>query len=266
MGPDRARPRVLFLDVLGTVVDEEGSAAAEFERAVREVTGEPGRGHDLARAWLRRSGDLVRSIGAGDEDWAPMDEVNYRALIQAAADERIGFPEPVLRTLSRVPGRMRPWPDAVPGLRALARRYPVVALSNADLPSLVEMARRGGLPWHCVLPSELVRSYKPDPAVYRMALSLLRVEPDEALFVAAHPWDLRAAAGVGMPTVRVARAGTGEPDPGGGFALAVDDLEELARAVVPADEPDAVEETVRGTGGREACGLVTSRDNRDVRW
>jgi 2-haloacid dehalogenase len=67
------------------------------------------------------------------------------------------------------------------------------------------MAKHAGLPWDVVLSAELARNYKPDPSVYRLAPTLLAVEPGAVLMVAAHEGDLVAAAKSGLRTAYVAR-------------------------------------------------------------
>jgi 2-haloacid dehalogenase len=47
--------------------------------------------------------------------------------------------------------------------------------------------------------------------------------------VAAHPWDLRAAARHGLRTAYVARPGADAPEPGDRFDFTVRDLAELAQ-------------------------------------
>jgi 2-haloacid dehalogenase len=133
-----------------------------------------------------------------------------------------------LEDLALAGHRLRPWPDSGPALRALAGSFTVVALSNASLAQLTDMFAAGGLAWHCVLSGELVRSYKPDPAVYQLAIGLLGLDPAATMMVAAHPWDLRAAAAHGLRTAYVARPGEGVPDPGDRFDIQVGDLTELA--------------------------------------
>jgi 2-haloacid dehalogenase len=228
MGLAAGRVRVLIFDVLGTVVDESGSAAAEFEAAIRDATGEAGHGEQLARAWLNRSREMIEAITAGMADWSPMDDVNYYALVDAVAAQGLRLPEATLRALAQAQQRMRPWPDVLPGLTALSQRFLVVALSNANLATLAEMGRHAGLAWDCVLSGELAGAYKPDPRVYAMALELLRIEPDEAVFVAAHAWDLRAAAAAGLPTAYVERPGVDGATPQDSFDLRAADFESLA--------------------------------------
>jgi len=103
----------------------------------------------------------------------------------------------------------------------------VVGLSNADLAELVGLSRHGALSWHGLLSGELVKSFKPDPAVYRMALGVLDVPAEEVLMVAAHPWDLRAAADLGLATAYVARPDSEAPAAEDNFDISVPDLASL---------------------------------------
>ena len=81
------------------------------------------------------------------------------------------------RALVRLWRRSRPWPDAVPGLTRLKRWYVLSTLSNGDVDMLVEMVRRGGLPWGTVLCAEIFRTCKPDPKVYLGAAEFLADTP-----------------------------------------------------------------------------------------
>jgi 2-haloacid dehalogenase len=84
-------------------------------------------------------------------------------------------------------------------------RYILATLSNGNVSLLVNMAKRAGLPWDCVLSAELSRHYKPDEDVYETATELLDLPPENIMMVAAHKRDLQAAAGVGFKTGFVRR-------------------------------------------------------------
>jgi HAD superfamily hydrolase (TIGR01493 family) len=149
--------------------------------------------------------------------------------------ERPGLDDAALDQLALAAGRrLTPWPDSAAALTRLARSFTVVALSNGDLAQLADMFSAGGLTWHCVLSAELARSYKPDPAVYRLVTERLRRPLNEVMMVAAHPWDLRAAAACGMRTAYVNRPGEGIPAPDDRFDLRADSLDDLARQLAPA--------------------------------
>jgi FMN phosphatase YigB (HAD superfamily) len=64
------------------------------------------------------------------------------------------------------------------------------------------------------------------------ALDRLALDPRRTLMVAAHPWDLRAAAAQGLHTAFIQRAGEGVPEPSDRFDLAVPDLAALAAGLV----------------------------------
>jgi 2-haloacid dehalogenase len=97
---------------------------------------------------------------------------------------------------------------------------------------LADLFSGGGLTWHLTLSGELVHAYKPDPAVYRLALDRLALNPSRTLMVAAHPWDLRAAAELGLRTAYVERAGEGTPDPTDTFDVTAPDLATLAEVLL----------------------------------
>jgi 2-haloacid dehalogenase len=219
----------LLFDVIGTVVDEGGTMRAEVA-AELEAAGlaGPGRAGELAAAWEERSWSLTAELDRGGS-WVSTDEVNARALADVlAGGPAAALPAEAVRRLGLVGHRLRPWPDAAAALAALARRFTVVALSNGNLSMLASVSARGGLTWHAVLSAELVGARKPDPAVYRFALDRLALDPARTLMVAAHPWDLRAAAACGLRTAYIERAGEGRPEPSDSFDLSCPDLAALA--------------------------------------
>jgi 2-haloacid dehalogenase len=184
--------RTLLFDVLGTVVDERGSIAAECAAALTDTNDGAARAQLLAVAWQQRMDDLLAQVAGGTAPWRPSDALRRESLHEAAAVLGLAdLPASVFDELALAGQRLRAWPDSAQALRSLAARYAVVALSHATLAELTGMSVANGLAWHCVLSAALTRAYKPDPAVYQMALDLLQLNPEQTLFVAAHPWDLR---------------------------------------------------------------------------
>jgi 2-haloacid dehalogenase len=215
----------LLFDILGTVVDEAGSMRAELAAALNQADAGQ-RTQALAAAWERRFAALVSSIGEG-APWRSTDDLNGEALADALRDGP-RLPEATVGQLALAGHRLRPWPDARDALGRLAQRFTIVALSNGNLSMLTDMFAGGGLTWHCVLSGEMVHAYKPDPAVYRFAVNRLALDPRRTLMVAAHPWDLRAAATHGLRTAYIERAGEGTPEPSDTFDLTSPDLAGLA--------------------------------------
>jgi 2-haloacid dehalogenase len=102
---------------------------------------------------------------------------------------------------------------------------------------MVNLAKRAGLPWDCILGAETARAYKPMPETYLASCRQLGLAPGSALMVAAHNNDLKAAKAQGMRTAFVARPtehGPGQttdlaPDPACVDISATDFVELAAR-------------------------------------
>lgn len=230
--------RTLLFDVLGTIVDERGSIARECAAALASAEVGAGQAELLAAAWHRYMDDLLAQVIAGTAPWRPHDALWRESLHEAGAEIGLAdLPASILDDLALAGQRLRAWPDAAEGLRSLSARYDVVALSNATLAELTGMSAVNGLAWHCVLSAALTRAYKPDPVVYQMALDLLQLNPEQTLFVAAHPWDLRAAASQGMRTAYIFRPGEGTPSAEDQFDLYATDLAGLAVAITGGAAP-----------------------------
>ncbi|MDP9375422.1 MAG: haloacid dehalogenase type II [Chloroflexota bacterium] len=207
--------RALAFDVFGTVVDWRGTIIREGAALNRE------KGLDVdwprfADAWRGRYRPSMDRVMRGELPWTGLDALHRLALDDLLAEFGVaGLKEADKDRLNRVWHRLDPWPDAVAGLARLKARFILATLSNGNVALLVNMAKRAGLPWDCILSAELARAYKPDPAVYRMAADLLGLRPHEVMMVAAHPDDLRAARAQGLRTAFVPRPLEFGPAPGG---------------------------------------------------
>jgi 2-haloacid dehalogenase len=96
------------------------------------------------------------------------------------------------------------------------------------------MSGFAGLRWTTLISSESVGTFKPDPRMYEHALTTLSLDPASCLFVAAHPWDLDAAAAHGFRTAYIDRSSNSPSqmdDFGARFDHAESDLAGLARAL-----------------------------------
>ena len=221
------RPQALVFDVMGTVVDLNGSIRDTTAR-VLAARGTPA---ELVEPMVGGSADrldeAMRAVSAGERAWA-----GHRALRRAALRETadaLGLP-PLSADeeddLSDVVSRADPWPDSPAGLARLRGLSTVVALSNADPVELAGLSVHGGLAWHLALSTRPSQAFKPDPRAYRVALDALELDAGAVMMVAAHTWDLQGAAETGFRTAYVQRPDEGPP--GADFELVVDDLDELA--------------------------------------
>jgi 2-haloacid dehalogenase len=224
--------KVLAFDVFGTVVDWRSGIITE----VTAVGKEHRLGVDaaaIADAWRRRYPTWLDRVRRGELPWQNLDELHRAMLEEVIAEFSLqALTEADRDRLVFAWHHLPPWRDAVDGLTRLRSQFILSTLSNGGMALLVDLARTGGLPFDCILSTELARSYKPDPAVYQLVPSLLAVRPEQALIVAAHAKDLEAAAGQGMRTAFVRRPqewGTGKAEiPDSSVDIVAEDFLDLA--------------------------------------
>jgi 2-haloacid dehalogenase len=197
--------KALTFDVFGTVVDWRSSIIREGEI----LAARKGLRVDWPRfadAWRAGYQPAMARVRKGELGWTSIDDLHRMILDELGSKFPLdGLAEPELQHLNRVWHRLMPWPDAVPGLNRLRGRYALATLSNGNVSLLMNMARNVGLPWDCILSGELFGHYKPDPEVYQGAARILGLRPEEVMMVAAHPYDLQAAAREGLKTAYVPR-------------------------------------------------------------
>ena len=198
------RPKALLFDVFGTVVDWRGSIAREARRIGRAhgVNADWGTFADAWRAGYRPAMERVR---LGELQWQSIDALHRRILQSLLGRFGLRIAPREIDELNRAWHRLAPWPDTIPGLHRLKRRYVIGTLSNGNMALLTDLAKSAGLPWDCILSAELFRHYKPDPEVYLGAAALLDLPPRDVMLVAAHKDDLAAARRCGFLTAFVQR-------------------------------------------------------------
>lgn len=221
MALDAPVTAVVF-DVLGTLLDEDRARAAAVRQALPELAdGAAG----FAAEWDERAGRTRAAIAAGELPFRMADDVEQAALTEVLAAHGLRLPGRRTAELARFGYRIEPFPGTAEALAALRAELPVVALTNAGLGQAGAMFAHVGWEWTAVVSAESVAAYKPDPRMYRRALEVLGLPAEQVLLVAAHPWDLAAAAGEGLRTAYLDRGDGGD---GTGFDLVGPDLAALA--------------------------------------
>lgn len=224
--------RALLFDVFGTVVDWRGTLIEDLTAFGRE-RGVEADWSGLVDEWRAAYVPSMQRVLKGEAAWVRLEEMQRHSLEEIVVGRGVGGLEPHdLDAINLFWRRGRPWPDSVEGLTALKASAPVCALSNGDLALLMEMARRGGLPWDMVFSTELFKSFKPHPSTYLGACELLGLPPGEVMMCAAHNGDLAAAKALGLRTAFIARPqeyGTArDARPTGEWDISVGSLTELA--------------------------------------
>lgn len=99
-----------------------------------------------------------------------------------------------------------PFPDTVPALRELRRRYRLAILSNIDDDIFRYSAQKLDVPFACVVTAQQARSYKPALANFELLLQKLTAARGRLLHVAESLYhDVAPASSLGIATVWVNR-------------------------------------------------------------
>jgi 2-haloacid dehalogenase len=218
----------IVFDVLGTLVDEPAGLRAGIRQLAPSL--DDFEVERLLSLWQEHIDREQRRVLDGARPYLTSDVLDLEAarlVAEAAGVEEVEDPAAVA-SLALSARRLPPWPDTVAGLARLAERFPLIGLSNASRTALLGINAHAGLRWHQALSAEDARTYKPDPAVYELAVTVSGRPPERLLMVAAHAWDLRGAQGVGLRTAYVARSVGDPPTSSDKFDLHADGLAELA--------------------------------------
>ena len=223
--------KVLAFDTGGTILDWHSGIV----RVLAEIGADRGverDWHGFANEYRRRS--LGRMLGAVDPDFT-IDDVHREVLDEVLGESGIGeFSAEDRRAIAQRWHELGAWPDFVPALARLRRRYVCVSFTILSLSLVIDVSRRNAILWDAVVPCEMLRVYKTRPEAYRRTAAHLAVEPQEILMVVCHNFDLDAARGEGYRTAFVRRpeewgpAGPPDPNPNPATDLVVAGFAELA--------------------------------------
>ncbi len=210
--------KALFFDVFGTLVDWRTGVARE-SRSILEPLGHSLDWLEFSTAWRAEYQPAMEEVRSGRVAFSRLDVIHRRMLERIIPRFRLeGLAEDARRELVLAWHRLDAWPDVPSGLARLRKKFLLAPVSNGNISLMVDLARKNGILWDAILGAEIAGDYKPKPRVYLAAAEALALEPGECMMVAAHSYDLQAAAACGLKTAHVARPdesgpGTGETAP-----------------------------------------------------
>ena len=223
-----ARVRFLAFDIFGTVMDLTGSLTGpvgDFLAAHgSEVTCEVFYADWRERQRIEQYQDNLLMLGHSGYL-----ETCRRAFVYCLEKHNVSYTDEAVREFMEAYEGLRPFEDAVQGLRTLAGRYTLVALSNGEQWYLKELLGNNvPVRFDAIISVDQVGAFKPSPGIYRKAVQRLGCEPGEIMMVAAHSFDILGAQACGFRAAYVDRYGLPtevseyQPD------IVVDDFVELA--------------------------------------
>ncbi len=190
----------LVFDTFGSLVDWRSSLIFELSQfgAARGLQAD---WEAFADAWRAGYQPAMEPIRKGERGFTKLDVLHREILDRLVREFGVtGLSEADLDFLNRSWHRLKPWPDVVPGLTRLKRKFIIGPLSNGNSALLLNMAKNAGMPWDTVLGSDAFHAYKPMPEAYLGMCDLLGLPPDRVMLVAAHNGDLASARKCGLRT------------------------------------------------------------------
>jgi len=198
--------RACLFDVFGTVVDWRTSVSRDLAGFAKQKGISGIDWTEFAVEWRKLYQPSMDEVRSGRRAFTILDVLHRESLDRLIARYGIkGLSEPDVDHMNRVWHRLDPWPDAVPGLARLKKKFVIAPCSNGNIALMVNMAKRAGLPWDCILGAETARAYKPMPEAYLASCRQLGLKPASVMMVAAHNGDLQAAKAQGLATAFVPR-------------------------------------------------------------
>ncbi|HEY1288272.1 MAG TPA: haloacid dehalogenase type II [Burkholderiales bacterium] len=198
--------KACLFDVFGTVVDWRTSVTRDLQEFARRKGIEGVDWLEFAVEWRKLYQPSMEEVRSGRRAFTILDVLHRESLVTLVERYRIAdLSQADIDHMSRAWHRLDPWPDVREGLGLLKRSRIIAPCSNGNIALMVNLAKRAGLPWDCILGAETARAYKPAPEAYLVSCRQLALAPAAVMMVAAHNPDLKAAKAQGLATAFVAR-------------------------------------------------------------
>jgi 2-haloacid dehalogenase len=199
VNPGLADVKACVFDTFGTVVDWRSSVIAQGMEW-RKAKGLKINWVEFTDKWRLGYRPIMDKVRKGQIPWTNLDGLHRMLLDQLLVDYKIELTEDEKVNWSHAWRRLHPWPDSVPGLTMLKRKFIISPMSNGNIALMANLAKFGGLPWDLILGSDIVRHYKLDKEMYLSAPFYLDLKPEQVMMCAAHAQDLQAARSFGLRT------------------------------------------------------------------
>lgn len=190
--------QAVLLDAYGTLFDLE-----EVTRTCNILF--PGYGTQVSRRWRRTQLEYtwLRTVM---NRYKSFDGLNRDALQRTLGSLDLWYDEDILQTLLETYLRLPPYPEVPQALRLL-RPLSLSIVSDGTLDMLQRVVRNARLQryFHRIFSVDAIRTYKPSPEVYGLAVNQLGITMDDILFVSSNAWDVAGASSFGLTTAWINR-------------------------------------------------------------
>ncbi|HET7100369.1 MAG TPA: haloacid dehalogenase type II [Terriglobia bacterium] len=197
-------------DIYGTLVDPLGMSR-HLEAVAGDLAG------PMARLWREKQIEYTfrRALMQKYENF---DVSTEQALVFAANRLKLNLREEDRAALMETYRRLPPFPDALPAIRSLrAAGFKLAAFSNGVETSLRALLEHAGILPHldAVISVDDLKTYKPDPRVYRYLAELLGLPLGNTWLASSNGWDVIGAKAAGLRAAWIKRNPDDTLDPWG---------------------------------------------------
>lgn len=164
----------------------------------------PGKGAQLSQAWRVKQLEYtwLRSLM---RRYAPFSQVTEEALLYCCDVLKLNIQESEKQTLLAEYRRLALFPDVAGAMASLKARKRAI-LTNGSPDMIDPLVAQSGLRLDAVLSVDGLRTYKPDPVVYELAVKKLQVPKQDIVFVSSNCWDAMGAKSFGFTVYWINRA------------------------------------------------------------
>jgi 2-haloacid dehalogenase len=195
----------LTFDTGGTILDWHAGISAKLAE-IGQVRGVEADWAAITNTYRARS---LREMTAGDDAFRPdfnIDDVHRRQIEAVAREQGLSaFADADFDAVRDAWHALPCWPDVPGGVARLRGEFLAAALTILSTRLIIDSCKPAGIVWDAVISCEMIGAYKPRTATYLRAAQWLQVLPSKCLMVAAHEFDLAAAARAGFKTAFVRR-------------------------------------------------------------
>jgi len=193
-------PRVIVLDILGTLLDLR-AMDAHFERFFGDAA--------VRKEWFMQTLQLAMAATLANayEDFGVQADTGLEITARQHKVSLLGEEKNLILGTLRT---LRPYPEVTASLRRLRDGgLRLATLTNSTVQAAEAQLMYAGLReyFEQVISADEVRLFKPNPEVYHLAARRLGVEPGQVRLLASHDWDVTGALRAGCAAAFVARPG-----------------------------------------------------------
>jgi 2-haloacid dehalogenase len=162
----------------------------------------PGKGAELRAIWRTRQFEYTW-LRTASKHYADFWQVTEEALVFALKSLKLDLDADKRTLLMKAYLDLKPWPDVPPVLAAMKESGIRLALLSNFTPLMLEAVAKSSMldrSFEHLLSTDVVRTFKPDPRAYQLAIDAFKLDREHIAFVAYSGWDAAGARTFGFLT------------------------------------------------------------------